>query len=219
MKKTIVEKHFDNVAKSYDKGKIRYSLYYSNLKRLLSELILPNRSVFEFGCGTGSLLGHLKPSTGYGMDISSEMIAIAKNKYINNKNLKFSTVWPHKKFDYIFMSDVIEHLQNPHIEFNKLANLMTGKSKLIITMANPVWEPILMLWEKLGLKMPEGPHNRLTATDLKLIINSSNLKILKHDYRLLVPIEIPLITSFGNKYMERSFKRFAFIEYFVVSKA
>ena len=74
MKKTVVEKHFDKVADTYDKGKRRYSYYYSSLKMLLRDLIGKNKKVFEFGCGTGDLLVSLNPRLGYGMDISSKMI-------------------------------------------------------------------------------------------------------------------------------------------------
>lgn len=217
MGKTYIEKHFDEVAPGYDSGKKKYSYYYSSLKKLLRKLIGKDKTVFEFGCGTGDLLASLKPKKGVGCDISQEMISISKSKYRNFKNLTFSTKLPKEKFEYIFMSDVIEHLQNPERDFENLSKRMDKKSKLIITMANPTWEPLLMVWENLGWKMKEGPHRRLTADDLQLMINKAQLKIVKHDYTLLVPVKIPLITDFANKYLEPMFKPLCFTEYFVVT--
>jgi len=223
MSKTKVEKHFDKVSKNYDFYKEKNSFYYDNLKKLLRSLIPANRSVLEVGCGTGELLASLNPKRGYGMDISSEMIKIAKIKHRRNTNLNFSINYPssinHQPFDCIFMSDVIEHLENPAETFKQISKLMDKNTKYIITMANPIWEPFLMLAEKLGLKMPEGPHTRLTAGNLELIIKNLKLKIIKHDYTLLIPVKIPFITKFANKYLEKPLRRLAFIEYFVVVKA
>jgi len=223
-----VEKHFDRVAANYDYGKSRYSYYYSNLKKLLGSLIPEGKKVFEIGCGTGNLLNHLQPQIGYGFDISQEMISISNYKFKNSKNLTFSTKWPEEKFDYIFMSDVVEHLENPRETFRKIPSLMDRGTIFICTMANPIWEPLLMFWERMGWKMPEGPHRRITNYEFKILIEEAGMKVIKHDYRLLIPVKIPLITNFANKYLEKyfkklafisHFKRFSFIEYFVAVKS
>jgi len=214
-----IERHFDKVALSYDSGKEKYSYYYTNLKKLLLGLIGKNKDVFEFGCGTGELLHSLKLKYGYGFDISSEMVSIAKSKFKNSDNLIFSTDFPKKQFDYIFLSDVIEHLEKPLETFKKLSGLMHKDSKLVLTMANPVWEPMLMFWEKMGWKMPEGPHKRIVFEDLKDVVHSSGMKIVKHDYTLLMPVKIPVVTNFANKYLEKTLRRLCFIEYLVIKKS
>jgi ubiquinone/menaquinone biosynthesis C-methylase UbiE len=218
MTKTVVEKHFDKVAENYDSGKRKYSYYYESLKKLLGGLIPKNKKVFEIGCGTGDLLASLKPKHGYGMDISNQMIKISKTKYQDSKNLHYSTGWPKENFDYIFMSDVIEHLENPKDVFNRISKLMDKNTVFINTMANPIWEPFLMVAEKLGFKMPEGPHNRITNKEFKILIEKAGLKITKHDYRLLISVKIPILTNFANKHLEILLKRFAFMEYFVAVK-
>lgn len=219
MKKTVVEEHFENVATDYDLYKKKNSFYYKNLKKLLSRLIPKNKNVFEVGCGTGDVLISLNPKIGYGFDISSRMVSIAKSKHKLNKNIKFSTVWPTGSFDYIFMTDVIEHLENPTDMFANISKIMNKKTFLINTNANPFWEPTLLLAEKLGLKMSEGPHKRITFNELNNIALKSGLKIVKHDYVLLMPIYLPFITNFINKYFGKIFKSLNFIEYIVAVKA
>ena len=217
MRKTASEKHFDEIAREYDFYKSKNYFYYNNLKKLLGSLIPKNRKVFEVGCGTGELLNHLRPKYGYGYDISQKMISISKSKF-RISNLTFSTSWPKEKFDYIFMSDVIEHLDDPKETLRKISGLMDRKSVFVCTMANPAWEPVLMIAEKLDLKMPEGPHKRVAFNDLRLTVNDLGMKIIKHDYKLLVPIGIPFITDLANKYFERYFKKLSFMEYFVAIK-
>lgn len=219
MQKTIVEKHFDKVASSYDMGKEKYSYYYNNLKKMLKLLIGDNKSVFEVGCGTGDLLASLNPKLGYGMDISVEMIGIAKFRHGEQKKLEFSTRWPDKKYEYIFMSDVIEHLEDVENTFIQIKKMMGPKTLFINTMANPLWEPMLVFWEIMGWKMEEGPHKRISYKDTKILSEKIRLKIIKHDYKLLIPIQIPFITNFANKYLEKYLKPLCFIEYFVFVKS
>jgi len=217
-----VSKYFDEIAKDYHRYKERYKYYYDNLKKLLVRLIPSGKRVLEVGCGTGELLFSLKPNLGYGIDISYEMIKIAKAKYAKSKNLSFSinkvTAFKGKNLDYILLSDVIEHLEEPEKMISDISKIMTDKTNLVITMANPLWEPLLMLWEKLKLKMPEGKHKRLSYVDIKNFIDKSGLKVERHDYYLLIPVKIPLITNFVNKYLEKVFKKYAFIEYMIVTK-
>lgn len=216
MSLTIVN-HFNKIAKDYDYYKQKNKFYYSNLKTLVRDLIPKNSSVLEFGCGTGDLISFLNPTSGEGYDPSVEMIKIARQKR-TKQNIKFTTNLPTNKFDCIFLSDVIEHLDNPIKEFENIKNILNKSGKLIITMANPIWEPILITGEKLGLKMPEGPHNRIRYKDIKLIVNSLGLKIIKHDYKLLMPVHIPFLTNFVNSYLEKYLKKLCFIEYFVVQR-
>lgn len=215
--KSAVTIHFDKIAENYDFYKEKNRFYYDNLKLVLRSLISKNKSVLEFGCGTGDLIVFLNSISGVGFDPSVEMIKIAKQKH-TQKSIKFVTSLPKTKFDYIFLSDVIEHLENPKNEFEKLEKLLKPKGNLIITMANPIWEPILLIGESVGYKMPEGPHRRIRYKDIKLIVNSLDLKIIEHDYKLLMPIQIPFLTNFVNNYLEKYLKKLCFIEYFVIKK-
>ena len=146
------------------------------------------------------------------------MIKEAASKYGTNQNLLFSTKWPAGHFEYIFMSDVVEHLEDRQETFAKIASLMSQKSVFINTMMNPLWEPIEKFYEFMKWKMPEGPHYRANYEELKSEMEKVGIRILKHDYMLLIPIKIPIITNFLNKYLEKYLKRLAFIEYFVAVK-
>jgi len=213
-----VEKHFDEISENYDYYKSKNWYYYNNLKVLLSKIILKNKKVLEIGCGTGDLIAYLKPKQGWEMDLSGKMIKKARIKYKHFKNITFSTEYPTETFGYVFMSDVIEHLESPEKVLKRISKLMDKKSLFIITMANPIWEPLLMFAEKIGYKIPEGPHTRIKYRELKIILKQSGLKVIKHDYKLLMPIYIPLLTNFINIYLERHLKRYAFIEFLIAKK-
>ena len=207
--------HFDQIADKYDFFKRKNWYYYMNLKLLLKKLSSKNSDILDYGCGTGDILNFLNPKYGFGYDRSVKMLLIAKKKY---PELNFGKTIPNKKFDLVIMTDVIEHFRDIKTELDTAEKHMNKNSKLIITMANPMWEWLLLVAEKLNLKMPEGQHNRVSAKEIINLSRSSNLKLIKHDYDLLMPVYIPLFTKFINRNLSKLFKKLSFIEYLAFEK-
>lgn len=221
-KQTSVKDHFDKLAPDYDYFKMKNEYYYNNLKNILKKLILSKKNIMEVGCGTGELIAFLNPKYGYGVDLSSEMIKRANSKFESKKNLIFSTEWPsgcRKYFDYIFMADVIEHIVDPLVTLRKISSYMGPDTKFVNTMMNPVWIPLEKIYEFLGLKMHEGPHKRIKYEELRAIMENAGMKVVKHGYKLLMPIEIPILTKFINRHLEKYLKKYAFVEYVVLVKS
>jgi len=190
------EQHFDEIAKEYDYWKSKNWYYYQNLKALYRSFIPLQSKVWEIGCGTGDILAYLEPSDGYGTDISQEMINIANKKHGNNPNLKYGALDiiklnEIKNYEYIFMADVLEHVEDLNGFFAALKRITKPGVKIIISVANPLWEPVLMLSEKLGMKMPEGPHWRLSIKQNEEIFRKNGFKIKEKGYRLLIPKKLP----------------------------
>lgn len=219
---TPVEKHFDIIAKDYDYFKKRNWYYYKNLKSLYSQLIPTGKTVLEIGCGTGDLISELQCKKGVGLDISSQMVEIARQKH---PDLEFvaSTVenyQPNSTFDYIFLADVIEHLEDIPSTVEALSKLCTHETKLVFTYANPLWEPILMLLEKLKMKMPEGPHYRIPYFKFKKILKKYGLTTVERGWRLLIPAQIPLVSQLFNSFFYRIplIRRLGMLEFLVIKK-
>ncbi len=197
-----VKDHFDEIASDYDYWKKRNWYYYQNLKKIINEFVPVDKTVLEIGCGTGDILASVEPRYGIGADLSPKMIEIAKSKYNGFTNLKFhvSGEIPKRKFDFILMIDVIEHLENRTALFKDLQQYCDLDTRIIILMANPMWEPLLLLLEKLNLKMPEGPHYRISYSDLKKELEELSFVVSEHAYRQLIPSYIKGLSDFINKY-------------------
>ena len=196
--------HFNKIAKEYDSWKKKNWYYYQNLKALYASLIPPGSRVWEIGSGTGDLLASLKPAAGLGTDISAEMTAIARDKYKNFPQLQFKTEdQPLTNYDFIFMADVLEHIADANAFFQSLNNKTTSGQRLIVSVANALWEPLLLVAEKLKLKMPEGPHQRLSIPTTEKLFTRHGWKIEKRGYRLLVPKKLPG-ADFINKKFHKS---------------
>ncbi|MBU6415091.1 methyltransferase domain-containing protein [Patescibacteria group bacterium] len=204
----VVENHFDNLAAEYDFWKKKNWYYYDAVKKVYAGLIPSGSRVLEIGCGTGDILASLNPPLGIGIDASGGMIRRAQKKYAHAKNLLFQHIdianfSSNETFDYIFLADVIEHLPDVSAAIRSVARLMRSDTNLIISMANPLWEPALMLAEKLHLKMPEGPHTRISARELIAINKSYGLILKKRKYVLPFPVHIPFFSNFFNFTIER----------------
>jgi len=198
-----VQSHFDNIATRYDFFKSKNCYYYSQIKSIYKHYIPANSAVLEIGCGTGDILAELNPRYGAGLDISPEMIEIAKKKhpqhnfhFISAPLAKYQTS---QKFDYVFMSDVIEHLENPRETLEELKRFSNSQTIFINNMANPIWEPILLILEYLKMKMPEGPHHRIFPCQFIGIMKNLGWKKIKEEYRCLIPSKLPG-SNFVNKY-------------------
>ena len=219
---TPVEKHFDIIAKDYDYFKKKNWYYYKNLKTLYGQLIPTGKSILEIGCGTGDLISEMNANVAFGIDISPEMIRLAQQKHpkINFQATTIENFQASHKFDYIFLADVIEHLEDISSTTKALENICSESTKIIFTYANPLWEPILMLLEKFSLKMPEGPHYRIPFYKYKKILAINNLVTIKRGWKLLIPANISIISSVINSSFHHVpfLKRFGMLEYIIIIK-
>jgi ubiquinone/menaquinone biosynthesis C-methylase UbiE len=205
---TSVEHHFDALASTYDSFKTRHWYYYDTLKRILRhELTNHHDSILDVGCGTGDHLRHLNPVRGVGIDVSADMIRIAKRKHHApaRRTLRFVHATTPKlarmtrqRFGAIVCVDVIEHMTDVPAELRAMRRLLRPEGTVVILMANPLWEPVLLLLERFKMKMPEGPHYRMPYASLRDILRKEGFVITRHDWRLALPTHIPVVSVVVN---------------------
>jgi len=118
------------------------------------------------------------------------------------------------------LADVIEHLEDIPKTIEAITKISDSNTKIIFTYANPLWEPILLLLEKLSLKMPEGPHYRIPYYKFKKILQKNSLVTIERGWRLLLPANIPFISNFINKVFFHIplLKRLGMLEYLIIKK-
>ncbi len=167
--KNDVEQHFDEIAHLYDSFKRKNGIYYSVLKRIIRSKAGNKKNVLDYGCGTGQILAYLDPIMGTGFDISSEMVKLAARKFPNFRfTAKKSEI--KDKFNTVIMADVVEHTMDLRGDLDWIKSHLEADGRLIVTFVGPFWEPLLIVWEKMGWKMPEGPHQRV---DMPKIVNQA----------------------------------------------
>lgn len=212
--------YYNYIAKDRDSWKKKNAYYHKKIEQLCQFITPKGVRVLEIGCGTGDLLHALKPQNGVGIDISNRMIELAKNKYRKHTFLTMAAenISLSEQFDYIILSDIIGNLDDIQKAFEEIHKVASAQTRIVITCHNYLWEPVLALGEKMGLKMPQPIQNWLSINDIQNLLDLANLDIVKKGTFLLLPIHIPVISDFVNKYIARLplIKSLCLVQYFIV---
>jgi glycosyltransferase involved in cell wall biosynthesis/ubiquinone/menaquinone biosynthesis C-methylase UbiE len=210
--KNRVRDHYDRLAHDRDRWYQRNAYYHSFLERRLSELIPPGSSVIELGSGTGNLLSTLKPSRGLGIDISREMVGIARTKF---PELQFEVADAEafqvdENFDFVVASDLIGELGDITAMLECFHRISNKSARLILTFHSPTLEAVLRLAQRAGLAMAPFRQNWVGLDTAKNLLGLSDLVVGHEEHALLVPVSIPLVAPAANRLLSgrRAFKYF-----------
>lgn len=178
----------------------RNSYFYYLVKRALRYIIEPQSRVLNLRCQTGFLLDAVEPSRGVGVEISSEMAGIAKQKY---PKYDFVVADPEElslteKFDYILFGSVSDTVDLQRA-FARLQPLCERQTRLVLYTHNPLWAPIFSLAERLGLKMPLPEQNWLSEHDLRNLLELAGFQWLRSYRVVLFPKNIPVVSWLLNR--------------------
>lgn len=217
-----IEVFYNNLAPKFDSLKKKNFYYHQQLTKLYKFLIPPKKRVLEIGCATGNLLASLKPVYGVGIDISEQMILLAKKKHPqllfkkqSAEYLKFK-----EKFDYIILSDLVGILEDIQLVLSTIYFHANDDTRIIFNYTNYFWEPFLLIATHFGYKTPQPIQSWLSQKDLQNLLYLTGFDIVKQGGYMLIPVNIPYLSSFVNKYIARLplIKNFCFVQYIVARK-
>jgi len=83
----------------------------------------------------------------------------------------------------IILDNVIGDIPDLQVYFEDLRKNILPESKILISYHNPMWEPILTLASKLGLRKKVGIQNWLDQEDLKNILDLSGFEVISSQKR------------------------------------
>lgn len=197
--------HYNSLACQRDHYLKKNRYFYSLLYAQYRYFIPPGKKVLEVGCGTGELLNALKPARGLGMDISSEMIAIARQKY---PHLEFQTgeiaeLPTNEKFDTIVLSGLLGELEDIEQFLKVLKNFCTQDTRIIIEYYSYFWQYILKVGERFHLKIPQRIQNWLTAQDIDNFLTLAGYEPINKERIILLPRNIGGLSYLLNRYLAR----------------
>lgn len=205
MDKTRLVEFADKAAPARDEWRKKNWYYHKDLLAFFRFVIPERASVLEVGCSTGDLLRNLKPSGGHGIDLSPEMIKLARARH---PDLRFSvddveSLSLNGKYDYIVMQDLLGELNDVWRAFRALRKVCNPRTRLIITSYNHLWQPLLRLAETLKMKAPQPQHNWLSLPDIENLLYLNHYEVVKKGRRFLVPFYIPLLSGLVNRYLAK----------------
>ncbi|PIR41810.1 MAG: hypothetical protein COV30_01290 [Candidatus Yanofskybacteria bacterium CG10_big_fil_rev_8_21_14_0_10_37_15] len=172
--------------------KIRRKILFYFIKKY----VRPDAKVFDFGCGSGFLVGELQKQgfDASGSDTSQEAISLGKQKGIQNLEVVELGEMPQNgSYDAILALDVIEHIKDDTEVIRGLKNSLKSGGVLITTVPAYQW-----LW---GVQDEVSHHfRRYVMRDFISVFNKfKELKVVRKTYfnTLLFPA-IALVRLFSR---------------------
>lgn len=197
-------RHEDQAAAGRDSWIRSNRYYYDRLRRLLKYIVEPGKRVLEIRCQTGHLLNAVEPSEGIGVEISERMVEIARKNF---PELRFARAEPeeldlNETFDYVLFSHVFDTVDILGALARARQHCHEG-SRLVVVNYNHLWQPVLELASKLGLRAPFVEPNWVSEDDVRGFLNLAGFRPLRTHRILLLPKWIPLVSSLLNDLLAR----------------
>src|SRR5262245_47247275 len=132
------------------------------------------------------------------------MVRLAAGKY---PHLKFQQMsgehldLPAQKFDFIVLSDLIGYLYDIRLVFERLRTVCHSRTRLIINWYSQLWQPILQLAEKVGLKYPQPLVNWTTPEDIINLLYLAGYEIVHRRGHVLLPKQGALLSMIATRYL------------------
>lgn len=195
--------------------------YWKDITRYCDYFAHEDYSVIEIGCGTGELLNEIKGRDKTGIDFSEGMIQLAKEKFptIEFHLMQAENITLSKKYDVIILSNLIGFLDDVEAVFQQLHKLCHNQTKIVVSYYNYLWEPVLTLGEKIGLKTPTPKQNWLSLSDINNLLYVSGFDVYRNSKRTLLPYYIPLLSSLFNVFLAKlPFFKYLCLNHFAFAK-
>lgn len=203
--KTELTTFFDQYAEKLESLRRKNPYYHQRIREYLQFNIVPQSRVLEIGSCDGSALASVQPSYGLGIDCSSKMVELARQKH---PHLHFKVAYAEdlqlpeeKPFDYVILSDVIGYFYDIRQVFKNLKPLCHRDTRIILNWYSRLWQPVIGFAEKLGLKHPLPFNNWTSREDIANLLQLSDFEVVKVASRELIPKKIPLVSAFFNKFL------------------
>ncbi|MDD9926331.1 MAG: methyltransferase domain-containing protein [Rhodospirillaceae bacterium] len=185
----------------------RNEYFHTEHQRYMQFLVPKGARVLDLGCGTGQLLASLDPEYGVGIDFSSQMVEIAREKFpaltfeVGDVEAPETIANLEGPFDVIIVSDTIGYFDDCEQTLRNLHQLCTPDTRIIVAYFSRYWEPVLRMAEICGFKMRQPSLNWLSTDDIGNLLHLADFDIIKRDWRQLVPRRLFGVGSLINRFI------------------
>lgn len=158
--KSEVRAHYNRISGFYEQKKREAYL------RILRDSVAnykPQRTI-DLGCGTGIALSWLTGER-VGVDFSQNLLRNAHDGPDYVVADIEATPFRDRTFDLAICLDVAEHLPSLRV-IGEAYRILTDDGALHLSTADPKYDILLEILERLKLKLPEGPHAWRSPTEI-----------------------------------------------------
>ena len=178
--------------------------FYDRLQQTLRYIIEPNKRVLEIRCETGHQLASVKPSYGVGVEISDAMVESARQHHPDYHFVKSDpeSLELNETFDYIIFNHVFDTVDILSA-MDRIRQHCTPETQLVVVNYNQLWQPIVQLASKIGLRSRFVEPNWVSENDIRGFLKIANFRPVRLHRLVLSPKWIPLLSGLMNGFVAR----------------
>ncbi len=200
--------------------------YHRETQRICSHYVPPRSRTLVVGSQTGDILSAMDVDPAKSVAIDSSE-ALVEHSRIKHPNYRFEHGEPDQlsevlgdeaPFDYIVLPDLVGLVDDLQRALAGLHPYCHSRTRVVLTSYNFLWEPVLALGEKLGMKMPQPDRNWLSMHDVSSILRLSEFHVDDAQAALLIPRHVPVgdsINAFAAR--NRLLRHLCLIQYHVAT--
>ncbi len=197
-KKQLSNLNFSKDAADYDQSE-RYATLRASYPTITNEALnKPFRTVLDIGCGTGALLRMIqdkrKDARLFGVDLSEQMIQMAKAKLGERADLKVSDSeklpFSNEAFDLVMCTFSFHHYPNPGTALQEMRRVLAPSGRLILADPSPPI-PLRQLMNFLRVFTKDGTVKIYSKKEMMALVEAAGLEVAKwgklnwHSYLLV----------------------------------
>lgn len=103
--------------------------------------------------------------------------------------------------DYIVVGGVIHIERNIQGLLSDVIRMCRPDTRVIITYYSALWRPFFYIGSLLGLRNKHEELNWLAHEDIQNLLELESFQLIRLDSKILVPIYIPILSNFFNRYL------------------
>lgn len=174
--------------------------YHHRLKKFYRFTIPEGMRVLALQCKNGYLLDAVKPSYGVGIDTDKAMIAEAKDTYCKYHFYtgNVQDLQEKEPFDYIMLSSMTMDTYDMQALFESLKPFCHASTRVVIDSYAYMWEPLLRLTQKFGLRRKTSFKNWVTQEDIANVLYLADYQVVHRSRFMLLPVYLPVISTIFN---------------------
>lgn len=186
-------------AHHYSVDRKPWTRYYYRLMTAWYQFIIPsNARVLHVGCEDGSLLKAVQPSVGVGVEENARMRIQAQQRYSGFSYYQNLDEVPVMTFDYIVLSSTTMEVDDVQELFTKLHAFSHKRTRVVVESYHHLWEPVLRLATRLGLRRPAELKNWFSYYDLANVLELAGWQVITRKKQVLFPLYVPIVSWFLN---------------------
>ena len=101
-------------------------------------------------------------------------------------------------FDVVILSNVVGYWDDIQARFQELRHLCHDGTRMMVTHYSALWQPLIGLAERMGLKRKQSLPSWLAPEDIENLLELSGYDVVRKNFKILCPLYIPLIAEFSN---------------------